>query len=1001
MAIEVLKILAIDDTPNNLITLQAVVRDALPGAAVVTALSGPQGIALARAEDPDVILLDIVLPGMDGYAVCRALKADERLRPIPVVFLTALRADRESRLQALEAGAEAFLAKPLDEVELIAQIRAMAKIKAANLMQRLEREQLAALVAERTRALEQELAERRRLEMALENRLVVLTRPLDQPGGVAFEDLFELAAIQRLQDEFAVATGVASIITRPDGTPITRPSNFCRLCEGIIRQTETGRTNCFRSDALIGRYHPDGPVIQPCLSGGLWDAGASITVGDRHIANWLIGQVRDETQTEEKMREYAQTIGVNETTFLEAFREVPAMSSARFRQIAQVLFTLANQLSTIAYQNIQQARFIAEAKRAEEVVKNTLWFQQVLMDAVPAPIFYKDAECVYIGGNKAFERYLGLTPEQFIGKTVYDISPGDLAEQYDKADRDLLNNPGVQTYETSVVYADGTRHDVVFNKAAFTNAEGKVAGLIGVILDITERKRAEDKLRANQRQLADIIDFLPDATLAIDQEKRVIIWNKAIEEMTGIPATEMIGKGDYAYTIPFYGEARPQLLDLVFADNEELAAQYPIITREGDTLTAEVFCNALYDNKGTWVFAKASPLHDQAGNMMGAIESIHDITERKQAEEALRNSEGHLHTLVQTIPDLIWLKNKDGVYISCNKMFERFFGAREADIVGKSDYDFVDRELGDFFLEHDRKAMQAGKPTSNEEWITFADDGHRALLDTIKTPMYNDKGTLIGVLGIGRDITERKQAEQRAFELALERERMALLTKFILDVSHEFRTPLAIMQTNLYLLERLEDPAKRQRKLAQIGDQVTGITRLVELLVEMARLDSGVPFTTTPTDLNQWIGAVAAKLGGAAAAKGLTLQLALTPDLPLVPADGNRLDRALHELLDNAVRFTPTGGSVTVRTASDADGVTVEVQDTGPGIPPDVLPHIFERFYRQDVTHTTPGFGLGLPIARAIVERHGGRLEVESQPGAGSVFRIRFPWPNSAEASAQ
>ncbi len=1001
MAIEVLKILAIDDTPNNLITLQAVVRDALPGAAVVTALSGPQGIALARAEDPDVILLDIVLPGMDGYAVCRALKADERLRPIPVVFLTALRADRESRLQALEAGAEAFLAKPLDEVELIAQIRAMAKIKAANLMQRLEREQLAALVAERTRALEQELAERRRLEMALENRLVALTRPLDQPGGVAFEDLFELAAIQRLQDEFAVATGVASIITRPDGTPITRPSNFCRLCEGIIRQTETGRTNCFRSDALIGRYHPDGPVIQPCLSGGLWDAGASITVGDRHIANWLIGQVRDETQTEEKMREYAQTIGVNETTFLEAFREVPAMSSARFRQIAQVLFTLANQLSTIAYQNIQQARFIAEAKRAEEVVKNTLWFQQVLMDAVPAPIFYKDAECVYIGGNKAFERYLGLTPEQFIGKTVYDISPGDLAEQYDKADRDLLNNPGVQTYETSVVYADGTRHDVVFNKAAFTNAEGKVAGLIGVILDITERKRAEDKLRANQRQLADIIDFLPDATLAIDQEKRVIIWNKAIEEMTGIPATEMIGKGDYAYTIPFYGEARPQLLDLVFADNEELAAQYPIITREGDTLTAEVFCNALYDNKGTWVFAKASPLHDQAGNMMGAIESIHDITERKQAEEALRNSEGHLHTLVQTIPDLIWLKNKDGVYISCNKMFERFFGAREADIVGKSDYDFVDRELGDFFLEHDRKAMQAGKPTSNEEWITFADDGHRALLDTIKTPMYNDKGTLIGVLGIGRDITERKQAEQRAFELALERERMALLTKFILDVSHEFRTPLAIMQTNLYLLERLEDPAKRQRKLAQIGDQVTGITRLVELLVEMARLDSGVPFTTTPTDLNQWIGAVAAKLGGAAAAKGLTLQLALTPDLPLVPADGNRLDRALHELLDNAVRFTPTGGSVTVRTASDADGVTVEVQDTGPGIPPDVLPHIFERFYRQDVTHTTPGFGLGLPIARAIVERHGGRLEVESQPGAGSVFRIRFPWPNSAEASAQ
>jgi two-component system cell cycle sensor histidine kinase/response regulator CckA len=127
-----LTILAIDDNPDNLTSLRAVVRDALPGVAVLTALSDAQGIALAQAEDPDVILLDSVLPGMDGYAVCRALKADDRLRHIPVVFLTALRTDRESRLQALEVGAEGFLATPLDEVELIAQIHAMAKIKAAN-----------------------------------------------------------------------------------------------------------------------------------------------------------------------------------------------------------------------------------------------------------------------------------------------------------------------------------------------------------------------------------------------------------------------------------------------------------------------------------------------------------------------------------------------------------------------------------------------------------------------------------------------------------------------------------------------------------------------------------------------------------------------------------------------------------------------------------------------------------------------------------------------------
>ena len=163
----VLKLLAIDDNQDNLTTLKAVVQDALPGCVVLTALNGQQGINLARSEDPDVILLDIVMPGMDGFEVCRRLKADEGLVSIPVVFLTALRTDSDSRVRALDVGAEAFLSKPLDAYELVAQIRAMAKIKAANRLVRMEKEQLAALVAERTAELRHELDERRQAEIAL------------------------------------------------------------------------------------------------------------------------------------------------------------------------------------------------------------------------------------------------------------------------------------------------------------------------------------------------------------------------------------------------------------------------------------------------------------------------------------------------------------------------------------------------------------------------------------------------------------------------------------------------------------------------------------------------------------------------------------------------------------------------------------------------------------------------------------------------------------------
>jgi signal transduction histidine kinase/DNA-binding response OmpR family regulator len=159
--------MAVDDNPDNLTVLKGVLADTFPGAAVATALNGPAALTRARAEDPDVILLDIVMPTMDGFEVCRKLKDDEHLRNIPVVFLTALRGNGESHIKALEAGGDAFLSKPINAAELTAQIRAMARLKEASGQEQREKERLAVLVAERTRELERELAERRQAEEQL------------------------------------------------------------------------------------------------------------------------------------------------------------------------------------------------------------------------------------------------------------------------------------------------------------------------------------------------------------------------------------------------------------------------------------------------------------------------------------------------------------------------------------------------------------------------------------------------------------------------------------------------------------------------------------------------------------------------------------------------------------------------------------------------------------------------------------------------------------------
>jgi len=138
-----------------------------------------------------------------------------------------------------------------------------------------------------------DITERKLAYEAQKQRLDVLTSPLEKAPELRFEDLFDLHEIQKIQDAFAAATGVASMITDPQGRPITRPSNFCSLCQEIIRKNPKGLMNCQNSDAILGRLNPSGPVIQRCLSGGLMDGGSSIQAGDQHIANWLIGQVLD------------------------------------------------------------------------------------------------------------------------------------------------------------------------------------------------------------------------------------------------------------------------------------------------------------------------------------------------------------------------------------------------------------------------------------------------------------------------------------------------------------------------------------------------------------------------------------------------------------------------------------------------------------------------------------------------------------------------------------
>lgn len=484
-------------------------------------------------------------------------------------------------------------------------------------------------------------ADRRKIRDRLESRIASLTQPMEDAAGVEFEDLFDLDEMQRLQDELCGAVGVAALLTRTDGTPITRPSNFSRFCSDIVRRTERGRKRCQTSDAHLGQYHPEGPAIQPCLSAGLWGAGSSITVGGRHIANWLIGQVRNEAQSEENVRAYARELGSDEEAFVEAFYEVPVMSTEQFHFVAQAFHTLASLLSRAAFQNLQQSRYIVERRRAEEALSKSDSLIRAITDSAKDAIVMMDPGGLISFWNRAAERIFGYTKEEAVGSDLHRlVTPERFLETYGRAFGMFRASGTTHSPEKSVELLacrkGGEEFPIELSLSAIHLKDGWHA--VGIMRDITERRKAEEELHESRRRLEDIIEFLPDATLVIDREGRVMAWNRAIEKLTGVTKDQMLGKGDYEYAVPFYGKHRPILIDYALHPEMELEHEYTAFQRVGNTLFGEAYTPGIPPGD-FHVYATASVLHDSKGNVIAAIECIRDDTERKRLADRLNRAE--------------------------------------------------------------------------------------------------------------------------------------------------------------------------------------------------------------------------------------------------------------------------------------------------------------------------------------------------------------------------
>jgi PAS domain S-box-containing protein len=333
-----------------------------------------------------------------------------------------------------------------------------------------------------------------------------------------------------------------------------------------------------------------------------------------------------------------------------------------------------------------------------------------------------------------------------------------------------------------------------------------------------------------------------------------------------------------------------------------------------------------------------------------------------------------------------------GQIVDVNPAFCQMYGAQRSAIIGKSLVDFIAPEQREIvrrkIVEGDTEAYETLALRSNH--TTFP-------IELVGKPI-NHQGRVVQITAI-HNIAERKLAETQRLELALAKQKVDMLKEFLNTLSHDLKTPLSVINTSLYLLEKDTNAERRQPRLEQIKLQSAQLGKLIQDVLAANRIDSIPNLRFNRIDVNMMLTKIKTQFDLVAEKKQITIALNLDDNLPTLLANEEELERALINLVENALRYTLTGGTVTIHTFEQADSMVVEVQDTGIGIAAADLPHIFEHFYRANKAKATDvsGTGLGLAIVKKIVEMHHGSIEVESELEKGSAFRIRLPLVGNAE----